>query len=65
MAAIDFRNKTIKYYDSMGSPNKKCLEVDKFFIFTDCHHDLYLCNSCIQKVVSNSESFCLKFLVLF
>ncbi|XP_023708266.1 sentrin-specific protease 1 isoform X1 [Cryptotermes secundus] len=26
MAAIDFRKKTIKYYDSMGSPNNKCLE---------------------------------------
>ncbi|XP_069695143.1 sentrin-specific protease 1-like isoform X2 [Periplaneta americana] len=26
MAAIDFRNKTIKYYDSMGSPNNKCLQ---------------------------------------
>lgn len=26
LAVIDFRNKTLKYYDSMGSPNNKCLE---------------------------------------
>lgn len=26
LAAIDFRNKTLKYYDSMGSPNNKCLQ---------------------------------------
>ncbi|PSN56248.1 hypothetical protein C0J52_00378 [Blattella germanica] len=26
MAAIDFREKVIKYYDSMGAPNHKCLE---------------------------------------
>lgn len=26
MATIDFRNKTVKYYDSMGSPNNKCLQ---------------------------------------
>ena len=26
LAVIDFRNKTVKYYDSMGSPNNKCLK---------------------------------------
>ncbi|XP_021913096.1 sentrin-specific protease 1-like isoform X2 [Zootermopsis nevadensis] len=26
LAAVDFRNKTIKYYDSMGSSNYKCLQ---------------------------------------
>ncbi|ENN80362.1 sentrin-specific protease 1 [Dendroctonus ponderosae] len=26
MAIIDFRDKSIRYYDSMGSPNTKCLE---------------------------------------
>jgi sentrin-specific protease 1 len=39
MAAIDFGNKTVKYYNSMGSGNNKCLEVDEIFIFTDCDHD--------------------------
>ncbi|GFG37084.1 hypothetical protein Cfor_07923 [Coptotermes formosanus] len=26
LATIDFRNKAVKYYDSMGSPNNKCLQ---------------------------------------
>jgi len=26
LAAIDFQNKTVKYYDSKGSPNNMCLQ---------------------------------------
>jgi len=33
MAVIDFCNKTIKYYDSMGSTNNKCLQVDEILFF--------------------------------
>lgn len=33
LAAIDFRNKTVKYYDSMGSPNNKCLQVDEVLFY--------------------------------
>jgi hypothetical protein len=32
MAAIDFRSKTIKYYDSMGSANNKCLQVNEILL---------------------------------
>ncbi|XP_058810240.1 sentrin-specific protease 1-like [Phymastichus coffea] len=32
MSIIDFRNKTVQYYDSMGSPNDKCLRVLKQYL---------------------------------
>jgi sentrin-specific protease 1 len=33
LATIDFRNKAVKYYDSMGSPNNKCLQVDEILFY--------------------------------
>ncbi|XP_066255432.1 uncharacterized protein [Euwallacea similis] len=32
MAIIDFRDKSIRYYDSMGSPNTKCLEALRYYL---------------------------------
>ncbi|CAG9771880.1 unnamed protein product [Ceutorhynchus assimilis] len=32
MAMIDFRNKSIKYYDSMGSPNSRCLDALRHYL---------------------------------
>lgn len=32
VSIIDFKNKTLKYYDSMGSPNYKCLQVLKQYL---------------------------------
>lgn len=31
MAAIDFRNKSVCYYDSLGAPNNQCLTVIAVF----------------------------------
>lgn len=49
LAVIDFRNKTVKYYDSMGSTNNKCLQVDEivfysFSTFMNCEGDFFLTN---------------------
>jgi sentrin-specific protease 1 len=35
LAIIDFRNKSIGYYDSMGSPNYKCLQVLKQYLYEE------------------------------
>nr|CAH7741905.1 unnamed protein product [Callosobruchus chinensis] len=32
MAIIDFRDKSIRYYDSMGSPNDRCLEALRHYL---------------------------------
>ncbi|KAA0188197.1 Sentrin-specific protease 1, partial [Fasciolopsis buskii] len=36
LACIDFRTKTITYYDSMGSPNIKCLQSLKDYLEEEC-----------------------------
>ncbi|XP_011502407.1 PREDICTED: sentrin-specific protease 1-like [Ceratosolen solmsi marchali] len=35
LAIIDFRNKSIRYYDSMGSPNYKCLQILKQYLYEE------------------------------
>ncbi|TPP55877.1 Sentrin-specific protease 1 [Fasciola gigantica] len=36
LACIDFRSKTITYYDSMGSPNNRCLQSLKSYLEEEC-----------------------------
>lgn len=38
MAVIDFRDNSIRYYDSMGSPNNRCLEALKNYLEVE-HND--------------------------
>ncbi|XP_014218653.1 sentrin-specific protease 1-like [Copidosoma floridanum] len=35
MSIVDFRNKSIKYFDSMGSPNYKCLQSLKQYLYAE------------------------------
>ena len=48
MSTIDFRYKTIKYYDSVGSPNDLCLEY--LLLYLEVSFFSHIVNSCYKLI---------------